>query len=308
MNVLVIDVGGQHVKILLTGQKTPRKFESGPKMTVEDMVEGVRKAAEGWTFDVVFSGLSRPSFAGSARIRNPRIFFAPGWVGFDFEKAFGCPVKVINDAAMQALGSYQGGRMLFLGLGTGLGSGMIVDGVVEPLELAHLPYRKGTFEDYVGERGLEATRREELGDGESPRSSRRLRPHCKPPTSLSVGETSRSSRNYRRTLGRVTMTMHLPAGSGSGTNIWVPIQVSLRTHARSVSEDVTQALVHSAGRVVLLLRTSRMRNCAKDLKHTSRSYRDKMSSNVGMIGRLFRKRFCRSDRRAPPSRPVSSCF
>jgi polyphosphate glucokinase len=152
MNVLVIDVGGQHVKILLTGQTTRRMFESGPKMTVEKMVEGVKKSADGWTFDVVSLGYPGPVLRGRP-VSEPKNL-APGWVGFDFEKAFGCPVKLINDAAMQALGSYQGGRLLFLGLGTGLGSAMIVDGVVEPMELAHLPYRKGTFEDYVGERGL----------------------------------------------------------------------------------------------------------------------------------------------------------
>jgi polyphosphate glucokinase len=152
MNVLVIDVGGQHVKILLTGEETRRKFESGPTMAAEDMVDGVKKAAEGWTFDVVSLGYPGPVLRGRP-VSEPKNL-APGWVGFDYEKAFGRPVKLINDAAMQALGSYQGGRMLFLGLGTGLGSAMIVEGVVEPMELAHLPYRKGTFEDYVGERGL----------------------------------------------------------------------------------------------------------------------------------------------------------
>jgi polyphosphate glucokinase len=152
MNVLVIDVGGQHVKILLTGEETRRKFESGPTMAAEDMVDGVKKAAEGWTFDVVSLGYPGPVLRGRP-VSEPKNL-APGWVGFDYEKAFGRPVKLINDAALQALGSYQGGRMLFLGLGTGLGSAMIVEGVVEPMELAHLPYRKGTFEDYVGERGL----------------------------------------------------------------------------------------------------------------------------------------------------------
>src|ERR1700722_16406686 len=153
MNVLVIDVGGQHVKILLTGQKTPRKFESGPKMTVEEMVEGVRKAADGWIFDVVSLGYPGPVLRGRP-VSEPKNL-APGWVGFDFEKAFGCPVKLINDGAIEALGSYQGGRLLFLGLGTGLGPAMIVDGVVEPMELAHLPYRHGkTYEDYLGLRGF----------------------------------------------------------------------------------------------------------------------------------------------------------
>ena len=153
MNILVVDVGGNHVKILVTGQETRREFESGPKMTVEAMVEGVKKTADGWSFDVVSLGYPGPVLRGRP-VCEPKNL-AAGWVGFDFEKAFGCPVKVINDAAMQALGSYQEGRMLFLGLGTGLGSAMIVDGVVEPMELAHLPFRKATYEDYVGERGLE---------------------------------------------------------------------------------------------------------------------------------------------------------
>jgi polyphosphate glucokinase len=152
MNVLVIDVGGHHVKLLLTGQTARRKFESGPNMTVQEMVEGVKKSAEGWSFDVVSLGYPGPVLQGRA-VSEPRNL-ARGWVGFDFEKAFKCPVKLINDAAMQALGSYRGGRMLFLGLGTGLGSALIVDGAVEPMELAHLPFRKSTFEEYVGERGL----------------------------------------------------------------------------------------------------------------------------------------------------------
>ena len=153
MLVLVIDVGGNHVKILITGQGTPREFASGPSMTPEEMVSGVLKAAEGWKYDVVSIGYP------GAVLRDKPVSephnLAPGWVGFDFEVAFGCPVKLINDAAMQALGSYEGGKMLFLGLGTGLGSTMIVDGIVEPMELGHLPYKKGTYEDYVGVRGLE---------------------------------------------------------------------------------------------------------------------------------------------------------
>jgi polyphosphate glucokinase len=152
MNILVIDVGGQHVKILVTGQTARRAFESGPTMTVQQMVDGVKESAQGWSFAVISLGYPGPVLRGRP-VSEPKNL-APGWVGFDFEKAFGCPVKLINDAAMQALGSYQGGRMLFLGLGTGLGSAMIVDGVVEPMELAHLPYGKSTFEDYVGERGL----------------------------------------------------------------------------------------------------------------------------------------------------------
>jgi len=153
MRVLVVDVGGNHVKFLVTGQEAPREFASGPSMTAEEMVSGLLKAAEGWKYDVVSIGYP------GAVLRDKPVSephnLGPGWVGFDFEAAFGCPVKLINDAAMQALGSYEGGKMLFLGLGTGLGSTMIVDGIVEPMELGHLPYQKGTYEDYVGVRGLE---------------------------------------------------------------------------------------------------------------------------------------------------------
>ncbi len=153
MNVLAVDVGGTHVKILATGQKEPRKFVSGPTMTAKQMVSEAKKLAADWEYDVVSIG-----YPGPVRRERPVAEphnLAPGWVGFDFEKAFGCPVKVINDAAMQALGSYEKGKMLFLGLGTGLGSTMVVDGEVQPMELAHLPYKKATFEDYVGLRGLE---------------------------------------------------------------------------------------------------------------------------------------------------------
>jgi polyphosphate glucokinase len=153
MNVLVVDVGGTHVKILATGQKERREFASGPTMTPAEMVAGAFGAAEGWNYDVVSIGYPGPVLRGKP-VAEPHNL-GQGWVGFDFESAFKHPVKVINDAAMQALGSYRGGRMLFLGLGTGLGSAMIVDKILEPMELGHLPYKKGTFEDYVGIRGLE---------------------------------------------------------------------------------------------------------------------------------------------------------
>ncbi len=153
MKVLVVDVGGTHVKILASGQNTPRKFVSGPKMTPKQMVSGVKALAAGWKYDAVSIGY--PGLVLHGKIAHDPHNLAPGWVGFDFRKAFGCPVRVINDAAMQAWGSYKGGSMLFLGLGTGLGSAMIVDGVLEPMELGHLPYRKATYEDYVGSRGLE---------------------------------------------------------------------------------------------------------------------------------------------------------
>jgi polyphosphate glucokinase len=151
--VLVIDVGGTSVKILATGQTERRSFPSGPTLTPSRMVSGVKKLARGWTYDVVSIGYPGPVLRGRP-IAEP-YNLGRGWVGFDFAEAFGHPVKVVNDAAMQALGSYQGGKMLFLGLGTGLGTTMIVDGIVEPMELGHLPYKKGTYEDYVGRAGLE---------------------------------------------------------------------------------------------------------------------------------------------------------
>ena len=152
MKVLAIDVGGTHVKILASGKKTPLKFVSGPTMTARQMVSQVRQLATGWEYDTVSIGYPGPVLHG--RILHEPHNLAPGWVGFEFRQAFGRPVKVINDAAMQALGSYKRGTMLFLGFGTGLGSAMIVDGLLEAMELGHLPYRKATYEDYVGLRGL----------------------------------------------------------------------------------------------------------------------------------------------------------
>jgi polyphosphate glucokinase len=151
--VLVIDVGGTSVKILATGQNEERSFPSGPTLTPRQMVSGVKKLARGWTYDMVSIGYPGPVLHGCP-IAEPHNL-GRGWVGFDFAAAFGGPVKVVNDAAMQALGSYNGGKMLFLGLGTGLGSTLIVNGIVEPMELGHLPYKKGTYEDYVGRAGLE---------------------------------------------------------------------------------------------------------------------------------------------------------
>jgi polyphosphate glucokinase len=153
MKVLVIDVGGTHVKILATAQSTPRRFPSGIKMTPQQMVSGVKQLAGTWKYDAVSIGYPGPVIHGRP-VAEPHNL-APGWVGFDFHAAFRRPVKLINDAAMQALGSYKHGKMLFLGLGTGLGSAVIADGVLEPMELGHLPYKKGTYESYVGEQGLE---------------------------------------------------------------------------------------------------------------------------------------------------------
>ena len=152
--ILVIDVGGTNVKMLATGQKEPIKFPSGPKMTAASMVKQVKAVTKDWQYDRISLGYPGPIINGRP-LREPHNL-GPGWMKFNFAKAFGLPVRVINDASMQALGSYEGGRMLFLGLGTGLGSAMIVDGVLQPMELAHLLYRKGkTYEDYLGVRGLE---------------------------------------------------------------------------------------------------------------------------------------------------------
>lgn len=152
--VLVVDVGGTNVKMLATGQKEPRKHPSGPTMTPRKMVSIVKKTVGDWKYDCVSLGFPGP-IINEHPLREPHNLGC-GWVGFNFKKAFNCPVKLINDAAMQALGSYEGRRMLFLGLGTGLGSAMIVDGVLQPMELAHLIYKDGkTYEDFLGLRGLE---------------------------------------------------------------------------------------------------------------------------------------------------------
>jgi polyphosphate glucokinase len=154
VKVLVIDIGGTHVKLLASGRRTPVKIVSGPTMTAEKMVREVKAATQAWRYDVISIGYPRPVVHGRP-VADPHNL-APGWMHFDFHKAFAKPVKLMNDAAMQALGSYAGGRMLFLGLGTGLGAAAIEDGHVEPLEIAHLPYKKGmTYEDYLGIRGLE---------------------------------------------------------------------------------------------------------------------------------------------------------
>jgi polyphosphate glucokinase len=152
MKVLVIDVGGTNIKVSVTGRKEPIKIPSGPDMNAARMAAAVKKATAGWRYDAVSIGYPGPVVNGKPSLEPANL--GAGWIRFDYRKAFGKPVRVVNDAAMQAMGSYQGGRMLFLGLGTGLGSALVADGVLEPLELAHLPYRNNrTYEDYVGLRG-----------------------------------------------------------------------------------------------------------------------------------------------------------
>jgi polyphosphate glucokinase len=150
--ILGIDVGGSNVKFRLSTEGSEeRRFKSGPDLTAQQMVDGVRSHTGDWAFDRVSIGIPAPVHTG--RVLAEPVNLGRGWVGFDFEQAFGRPTKVVNDAAMQALGSYDGGKMLFLGLGTGLGSALVIDGIVEPLEVGHLPFRRATFEDYVGRRG-----------------------------------------------------------------------------------------------------------------------------------------------------------
>jgi polyphosphate glucokinase len=151
VKILVVDIGGTSVKMLASGHDKPRRFPSGPALTPEDMVAGVRAATDDWEYEAVSIGFPGPVLCGQPMTEPVNL--GPGWMGFDFGAAFGRPVKVVNDAAMQALGSYQGGKMLFLGFGTGLGAAVIMDGVIEPLELGRFHYKKRTLAHYVGDRG-----------------------------------------------------------------------------------------------------------------------------------------------------------
>lgn len=151
-NILTIDIGGSHVKVMTSRERIKREFESGPDLSAKEMVRQVKALTKDWRFDVVSAGYPGP-VAGNRVLKEP-VNLGAGWKGYDFERAFGRPTRVVNDALMQALGGYDGGRMLFLGLGTGLGSAMILDGVFAPMELGHLPYRKKTFETYVGAAGF----------------------------------------------------------------------------------------------------------------------------------------------------------
>jgi polyphosphate glucokinase len=194
MKVLVVDVGGTHVKVLATGQKEHRRFDSGPKMTPKRMVAGVLKITADWPYEAVSVGYPGPVLHNRP-VAEP-CNLGCGWVAFNFGAAFKHPVKLINDAAMQALGSYKGGKMLFLGLGTGLGSTLIADGVIEPMELGHLPYKKYTYEDYVGERGLER-----WGKRKWRRSSPRVAAPATTPTLLPEGSVFGASSPSHRAGG-----------------------------------------------------------------------------------------------------------
>jgi polyphosphate glucokinase len=154
MKILIIDIGGTNIKVASSDKPVPIKIPSGPTLTAEQMANDVLAATKGWAYDCISIGYPGPVIHDHPLAEPHNL--AAGWIGYPYQKAFGKPLRFINDAAMQALGGYQGGRMLFLGIGTGLGSAMIFDGVVIPLELAHLPYRKGrTYEEYVGLAGLE---------------------------------------------------------------------------------------------------------------------------------------------------------
>lgn len=201
--VLVVDVGGTHVKVLATGEDEPRKVASGPEMTAEQMVAAALEMAKDWSFEVVSIG-----YPGPVRDHQPVAEphnLGEGWVGFDYARAFGKPVRMLNDAAMQALGSYEQGRMLFLGLGTGLGSALVLDGLVAPLEIAHLPYRKHkTFEDYLGARGL------------AKRGKKKWRKHV-----ARVVELLRAAMQAEDVViggGEVKRLKRLPAGARMGDN------------------------------------------------------------------------------------------
>ena len=200
--VLVVDVGGTNVKLRASGWPEREKIPSGKDMGPAEMVARVRETLAGRPFDVVALGYPGPVQDGRPA-REPHNL-APGWVGFDFEAAFGVPVRTLNDAAMQALGNYRGGRMLFLGFGTGLGSAMVADGVVIPLELAHLPYRDGrTYEEYVGAGG-----RARLGNG-------RWKRHC-----MKVARLFRDAMQVRDVVlggGNAKRLENLPEGMRHGT-------------------------------------------------------------------------------------------
>lgn len=217
MNILVVDIGGTHVKVYRTHRAEAIKLDSGPTMTPVKMVRSVREATQGWNYDAVSIGYPGPVVHGKPLQDPPNL--GKGWLGFEFHKAFHRPVKVINDAAMQALGSYRGGRMLFLGLGTGLGSALIVQGVLEPMELAHLPYKRGkTFEDYVGNAALKR-HGEKKWRNTSSKSFRTCAMRYRPTMLLWAGATPSGFRSCRRKLSSAITATRGWVGCGCGTRL-----------------------------------------------------------------------------------------
>ena len=221
MNILVVDVGGTHVKLLATGKTVKRQLDSGPRLTPRRMVAAVKTLVADWKFEAVSIGVPAPVVRG--RIVAEPVNLGAGWKRFDFAAAFERPVKLINDAAMQALGSYRRGRMLFLGIGTGLGSALVTDGVVVPLELAHLPYRKGrSFEEYVGVHGLKRLGkkrwRKPRADRRRPPSKRdrlrRPRAWRRQRSPAEAPAARRSARQQRTCVQRRIRTVDAPAVRG----------------------------------------------------------------------------------------------
>jgi predicted NBD/HSP70 family sugar kinase len=163
MAILVIDVGGTHIKLRLQGLDEVRKSPSGAALTPHDLIDKVREQTQDWSFDRVTIGFPSPVIDG--KLQQEPVNLGSGWLGFDFTSALSCPARLINDAAMQALGSYEGGRMLFLGLGTGLGTALVYNNFLVPMELGHLPYKKGkSYEDYVGQAGMKRMGRRKWKD------------------------------------------------------------------------------------------------------------------------------------------------
>ena len=230
---MTIDVGGSHVKVMTDRDHTKREFTSGPHLSAKTMVKKAKRLTRDWSYDVVSIGYPGP-VVHNRPLAEPHNL-GKGWTGFDFHKAFNRPTRVVNDAMMQALGSYTGGRMLFLGLGTGLGSAMIVDGVPEPMEIGHLPYRNGkTFEHYLGSAGLKR-----LGKKEWMRRVRdvidRMTSAFEPDYVVLGEETQKSLAICREECGLAIMRTHSRADSDYGTKTAPLAGAELLMMAKTIS-------------------------------------------------------------------------
>ena len=212
MRILVVDVGGSHVKLVVTGTE-PRKFDSGDGFTPQQLIAGIKASAADWTYDVATIGIPSPVLRGA--VMEEPWNLGRGWVGFDYEGAFGVPMRIVNDAAMQALGSDEGGRMLFLGLGSGLGTALVDEGRVVPLELAHFALPRQDLRGLLGRRGLD-----ELGEDEWKRSSWTARSCCAPRSppsmSCSAAATCGCSTTCRTASGAAATTRPSKAASAPG--------------------------------------------------------------------------------------------